>query len=115
MIFVAAATEPTIILMLAEADIQAMREGRTQFVDSRQTGGLKFDRVALSLHRTNEDALALLKGAGHDMSNLPSPVPTAKEGRCDDCKGCIAVELLFEGKCNVCWATLAKKLMTASN
>jgi hypothetical protein len=114
-IFVKAATEPTMFLMLAEKDIQSIREGRTIFVGPQQTGEESFTKVILSLHKTNDAALEVLRQAGHDTSKLaPEATPAAGEGRCDECKGCIATPLLFEGKCTVCWATLAKKLQTQS-
>lgn len=113
MIFVVADTEATMFLMLAERDLQLMREGRTLFVGPELTGKELFNKVILSAHKTNEAALECLRQAGHDVSKLaPEAVPAAGEGRCDECQGCIATPLLFEGKCTVCWATLAKKLLT---
>jgi hypothetical protein len=113
MIFVQAATEPTMFLMLAENDVQTMRDGRTLFVGPQQMQGHHFNKVILSLHHTNDHALETLRLAGHDVSkHAPEAVPEPGEGRCDECKGCISTPLLFEGKCTVCWATIAKKLQT---
>ena len=112
MIFVQAAKEPTMILMLAEKDVQSMRQGRTLFVDERQTCGTRFNKVVLSLAKTDQESLALIRQAGYDTSKLgPQAEPTLGEARCNECQGCIAAALMFEGKCTVCWATLAKKLM----
>lgn len=118
MIFVAAANEPTMVLMLTEKDVLNMRGGRTVFVDKRQTGGYKFDRVVISLHKTDKEALDVVRRSGHGASipeQFTAPEPTKGEGRCEACNGCIAEPLLFEGKCTQCWAELAKKLQTQRN
>lgn len=113
MIFVLAKDQPVLFVMLTEADAQSMREGRTQFVDNRQLGNKTFNRVIISLHKNKQEILASLRQAGHyvDENLFTSVMPEeATEGRCEACDGCIAKYLLFEGKCTVCWATLAKKL-----
>ncbi len=104
MIFIAAANEPTVFLMLTEQDCNNMRGGRTVFVDRRQTGGAMFDRVVLSLHANHEACKAAIRQAGHAVpDSLPEPEPTSTEGRCRGCQGCIKTYLLLEGMCMMCW------------
>ena len=116
MIFAAGAEGPTVVLMLSEADIVGMRLGQTRFVDERQTGGIEFRRIVLSLSKTDADSLELLKSAGHDTTNYKVPEPhEGKEGRCQGCDGIIPLGGLFEDRCIVCWATEAKRARTESN
>lgn len=112
MIFVVAANEPAVFLMLAEKDVASMREGRTVFVDGRATGGVVFNKVLVSLHPTDQDALHMLHTAGHVVPELATHEPVAKEVRCAGCQGLNSVGSLFEGRCIVCWATEAKRLRT---
>lgn len=110
MIFVAAANEHTVVLMLSEQDVITLREGRTLFVDERATKGATFKNVILSLHKTNEEALATLRAAGHSTpSSLITHEPLPSESRCSGCNGLLPTPSLFEGQCTVCWATEAKK------
>lgn len=116
MIFVMAANEPTVFLMLAESDVKTMREGRTTFVDQRQLQGHTFNRVVLSLHRSDTEALETIRQAGHRVEQLAVPEPGPKERRCTGgCNGIVATKLLFEDRCAPCWAQLAKSLQTGSN
>jgi hypothetical protein len=109
MIFATAADEPAVFLMLSEDDVVQMREGRTKFVDRRATGGATFKKVILSLHKTNDEAIALLRKYGHARGEPVTHEPLAGEGQCVSCKGIMAPASLFEGKCIVCWAMEAKK------
>jgi hypothetical protein len=116
MIFVAAGDGETVFLMLSEQDVAGMRAGSTRFVDERQTGGLKFSRAVLSLSKSDVESLKLIRQAGHAVDHpLVEPGPGPAESRCAGCNGLIATPLMFEGKCTVCWATLAKQLQTARN
>ncbi len=116
MIFVAAETNnETIFLMLSEQDIQTMRNGSTKFIDERQTGGISFKRVVLSLSKTDTEALECIRQAGYRVPQLKNPEPVAGESRCKGCEGLMQTWQLFEGQCIVCWATQCKKLRVASN
>lgn len=108
MIFLVAKNEPTMFIMLTEADVQSMREGRTQFVDQRMTKGNKFNKVILSVHPTHEDIAKIIHQAGHTIPQLTPPEPAPNQSVCIGCKGLIDTHTLFEGKCIVCWATEAK-------
>jgi hypothetical protein len=116
MIFVIGKNEPALFVMLSEEDVQKMRQGNTTFVDQRQLKGARFDRVILSLHKTNQEALEILRQAGHHVPQLKDPEPVAGEARCNGgCNGLIKTVLMYEGCCITCWATRAKKLETQSN
>lgn len=120
MIFVAARNEPAIFLMLAEKDLATMRPGRTLFVDDRQTGGMKFTKVIISLHASNEAALEALRQAGHGEAlskagHIVSPLPREGEAQCDECLGIMPAYQLNHGRCIVCWRNLAIRHMGASN
>ncbi len=117
MIFVAASNEPTIFLMLSDKDVKTMREGRTVFVDQRATKGATFEKVVLSLSKTDQDSMDMLRRAGHDVSKMPFASHERKdvEGQCAGCKGLMSETLLFETKCMICWATEAKNLRRESN
>lgn len=110
MIFVTG-KDGSMFLMLSEKDIETMRAGNTKFVDERQTKGVTFNRVILSLHKTDEEAVAILRGAGHAVpppGDLEKPMPRAHEVRCPGCDGIIDNGSIFEGRCIVCWANAAK-------
>lgn len=110
MLFIAAATEPTMILMLTEEDVQILRTGRTLFVDQSATGKFQFDKVVLSLHRDNAEVAATLRQAGHKVpAVLPEPEPQAEDARCAGCRGVMKAHLLYRGKCIVCWHEDAQK------
>jgi len=107
MIFVSG-KDGSMFLMLSEADIEIMRQGNTKFVDERQTGGVTFNKVVLSLHKTDEEAVKILRSAGHFVPNpekLPKVEPKGEETRCKGCN-CIT-QVVLEGRCIVCWHTLA--------
>ena len=117
MIFLTAAAEPTVFLMLAEADVRTLRTGRTLYVDRTATGGEKFDKVVVSLHPTNEAALDAVRRSGHPLpANLPSPSPaTFAEERCAGCGGIMPAWNLHEGRCVVCWYEEATRLRGLRN
>lgn len=119
MVFVMAQNEPTMVLILSEADIGELRRGNTKFVDHRHTGHRMFNRVVVSLTKTDAEAIALVKSTGQtgyrddtklDATILPGEVR---------CPGCSAIQksvgLLFENLCIVCWANRAKKAEISSN
>jgi hypothetical protein len=97
-----------IVLMLAEQDVNNMRSGRTTFVDDRQLKGKTFNKIVLSLHKTNEQALELIKKAGHNIDNPITPMPTKTEAICKGCNGIMAVESLYKELCIICWSEEAK-------
>jgi hypothetical protein len=111
MIFVTAGDGRSVMLMLSEQDVNNMRSGRTVFVDERQAKGATFSRIVLSLHKTNEVALDVIRRSGHKVPPLESleiPTPVAPaEGRCDGCQGIMDLASLHKGKCIVCWEELA--------
>ena len=101
--------------MLSEADARTMREGRTLFVDKRQTGGVTFDKIVLSLHASERHALEELRGAGYEVPQLKCPEPLPEESRCAGCEGLMPTPSLFERRCIVCWAVEAKRGRLARN
>jgi hypothetical protein len=117
MIFLVAANEPTLFVMLSEQDVASMRQGRTTFVDKRALGKYTFDRVVLSLSKTDNDSIALLNKAGHKVDVEKAAVHSTDPGEsvCKGCAGLIKTESMFEDKCIVCWAAEAKNKRTSSN
>ncbi len=111
MVFVTARDHPTIFLMLSEKDIQTMREGRTVFVDERVTKDSSFKAVIVSVSPTDEHSLQLIRSSGNLTPGLSNMQPKEDEVTCSDCKGIMFAHSLFEGKCMICWATLAKHLL----
>jgi hypothetical protein len=109
MIFVTG-KDGSMFLMLSEKDIEIMRQGNTKFVDERQTGGIPFNRVVLSLHKTDEEAVAILKQAGHYVPNredMRAASPRKNESLCKGCNGIIDNGSLMDGICIVCWRKMA--------
>ncbi len=109
MIFVQGRDVPALFLMLTDQDINNMRGGRTVFVDQRQLQGHTFDRVIVSLHRDNEEALQMIRRSGHSVPASPvEPAPRRPvEGRCTGCQGIMDECLLLDGKCAMCWREMA--------
>ncbi len=109
MIFLAAAEEPTIFVMLTEADCNDMRAGRTKFIDRTATKGRLFDRAVISLHRNQADIEETLRRAGHGalLKNMPSPVPAPEDVVCEGCQGIMSAPLVMDGKCITCWHEIA--------
>lgn len=115
MIFVKSTVGGALFVMLTEKDIVTLRQGHTLFVDQRQLQGATFEQAILSLHKSNEEAVALLKTAGGDISKLTHAEPKANQLVCPGCQGVIDTVTMFEGQCIVCWASQAKKLKIQSN
>lgn len=105
MIFALAKTEPAVFLMLTEQDVNDMRSGRSKFVDSRHTGGITFNKVILSLHKNNEEALDLVKSAEFAPDGNR---PIDDEKQCKGCLGLMKSYLLLDEMCIVCWKEKAK-------
>lgn len=112
MIFVAG-KDGSMFLMLSEQDMGQLRQGNTKFVDERQTGGVPFNRVVLSLHKTDQEAIEILQKAGHfvpQREDMRSADPKAEQVRCKSCDAINERGSLFEDKCITCWAAMAKGL-----
>lgn len=108
MIFVTG-QDGSMFLMLAEKDIEIMRQGNTKFVDERQTGGKPFTKAVLSLHKSDEEAVALLRGVGHAINpqELKKAEPRVHETFCKGCK-CITEKCsLLDEYCIICWRNMA--------
>lgn len=110
MIFVLAANEPALFVMLAESDVADMRKGLTKFADRRQIGDHTFNKITLSLHKSDTEALKCVRQAGHAVPELKAPGPDPGETACKECGGLMATPSLFEGVCVCCWASIAKRL-----
>lgn len=119
MIFLLAKEKQVLFLMLTEQDVNNMRGGRTEFVDERQLQGEAFTHVILSLHKSNEAALELLRESGHVVGNVVQPeAMIPKEEVCDGCKGIMAKGTCYAGKCPMCWKETAdhyRELYKGSN
>jgi hypothetical protein len=117
----AMATDGTLLVMLNEKDVSTMRQGNTTFVDERSLKGASFTRIVLSLHKTDQSALEMLKSVNPtakkalEKGMVPEPEPNIGETRCIKCRGVMAIETLFEGKCICCWAAQAKQIEAQSN
>lgn len=116
MIYALSVDETTLFVMLSESDVaDKMRPGNSMFVDGRHLQGKKFEKVILSLHKTNEDAIALIHQAGGPKEQVDGHHPTATETRCAKCEAIVERGSTFEGRCIVCWATEAKARRAESN
>lgn len=103
MVFATAKNESTVFLLFSEEDINDMRSGRTKFIDSRHTGGLKFDKIIVSLHKTNEEALKLLNCIKDKDTIYKETQPIGEEVKCNSCGSITELCYLLEGVCIVCW------------
>ena len=112
MLFIAAANEPTMFLMLTEQDVSDMRGGRTKYVDRTATKGVKFDKVVLSVHANQAEIESVIKQAGHGklLQGMPSPTPTVEQVVCNGCLGNMAAYLVLDGLCLACWRERARSL-----
>ncbi len=110
MVFLVADVEPTIFLMLTEADCNDMRGGRTKFVDGSVTKGRRFEQVVLSLHKNQSAIEATIKQAGHGalLVGMPSPSPTPEQMKCAGCEAILQATLLLDDRCIACWRELAR-------
>lgn len=110
MIFVSG-KDGSMFLMLSEQDIGQLRQGNTKFVDERQTGGVPFNRVVLSLHKTDQESINILQKAGAYVpprEDMRTAEPKAEEIRCKSCDAINNPGSLFEDRCITCWAAIAK-------
>lgn len=114
MIFVQA-TNGSLFIMLCEKDIETIRKKHTLFVDQRQLKGEKFNGVVLSLEKTDQDSLELIRKAGHRVDQLAHPEPAPSETACLGCFGLIPTSSLLDGKCIACWRQQVKDLLTGAN
>jgi hypothetical protein len=110
MIFLAADNEPTMFLLLTEADCNDMRGGRTKFVDPSATKGRVFNKVVISLHKNQGEVEEMLRKAGHGalLRGMPSPIPQTQEAKCAGCEAIMAEAMLLEGRCIACWREVAR-------
>jgi hypothetical protein len=69
-----------------------------------------FNGVVISLHKTNEAAVEMLKSIGAPHTTIAEHQARPSEATCDGCKGTMRPEQLFEGKCICCWAEKAKSI-----
>lgn len=109
MIFALAGKVPAIFVMLTEADVSGLRKGETRYVNQQHLKGAKFEEIILSLHKTDEDAIALLGQADMIRQHLENPGPRPGEIACPKCSASSKVEAIYEDKCVLCWAAEAKK------
>lgn len=112
MVFIGAANEPTMFVMLTEADCNDMRGGRTKFVDETATKGHLFNKVVISLHKNQAEIGEMLQKAGHGAlleGTLPSPVPQAQEAKCTGCESIMSEAMLLDGRCIACWRETARR------
>ncbi len=110
MIFALGLKKPILFCMLNEQDVNDMRGGRTRFVDERQLEGKTFTGVIISLHKTNEEAVEVIRSAGYDPYSIPLVEPQPRvpvEARCVGCKGIMDAITLLDGKCPMCWREMA--------
>lgn len=118
MMFVMPETQPTLMLLLTYEDEMKLRSGLTLYVDKRATGGRFFDQVVLSLHKTKDEIVKMIRTAAPGAKipdHLPEPPPRPDEFRCESCQGSHPPNQLFEDTCMVCWATEAKRSRRMSN
>jgi hypothetical protein len=111
-------TPAVLFVLLCEADIsERLRPGNTLYVDPSMVGGLTFGHVVLSLGKTDQANIDLLKKAHPEAMRQAPHTKTVGPGeeRCAGCKGVMPAGSLFEGTCTVCWATEAKTRRKESN
>lgn len=110
MIFLAADNEPTMFVLLTEADCNDMRGGRTKFVDQTATKGRPFNKVVISLHKNQGEIEDMLRKAGHGalLRDMPSPVPQPQQAKCEGCEAIMPEPSLLDGRCIACWRERAR-------
>lgn len=106
-------TDGELFVMLCDKDLRKMRDKRTLFVDQRQLKGGTFKRIVLSLEKTDQDSLELIRLAGHRVDQLAYPEPAPKESACMGCFGLIETATMLDGKCIACWRAQVKELLRA--
>ncbi len=114
MVFVFA-DDGTLCVMLCDKDLRTLRDKHTLFIDQRQLKGGKFNRIVLSLEKTDQDSLELIRQAGHRVDQLAYPEPAPAESACLGCFGLIATASMLDGKCIACWRAQVKELLLGSN
>lgn len=113
MIFMLAAEEPTIMLLLNENDLQDLRKGLTKFANFNQIEKAKdksFNHVILGYFKTQEEILAAIKKkevVEHGI--LPG------QEKCKFCDSIVDYFNLLDGGCIACWRERAIKAETQSN
>lgn len=118
MMFILAEKEPVLFLCLLTEDEMKLRNGHTLFVDPRMTGGRSFNQVVVSLHKTKDDVVAMLRSVQPGAKipdHLPEPPPREGEVACSGCGASNRPEMLFEARCLLCWANEAKRFRAQSN
>jgi len=118
MMFIAAANEPTMMLILVEKDYQKLQRKETLYVDQTATKGFLFNKVVISLCRDNTEIAQLLKATGHKVPSGMLPEPEVEAFTDERCMGCRAIKHcweMYEGKCIYCWHALAVKLQQERN
>ena len=112
MVFVLSAYENRLFCMLTEQDVSNIRGGRTVFVDDHQLKGAEIKGVSISLHKSNDEALQVLKRAGHqiDPESLVVPQPRPLELKCEGCQAICLASILHKGMCISCWCEKAEYL-----
>jgi hypothetical protein len=105
MMFIAAAYESTMMLLLTEQDVNDMRSGRTKHVDKTATKGQKFDKVVISVVKDHEAAKDILRQAGHGklLEGIAPSVPEPPMVRCQGCGADMPAPELLAGHCIICW------------
>lgn len=104
-----------LFVMLTEADVQGMRDGRTQFIDQGHLQGLRPHTIIVSLNKDHDAIKKMLTDGGFDLGpgNEVKREPLPEEIVCPVC-GMTSKMVPFEGKCIVCWAAEAKRLREAA-
>lgn len=107
MIFLLAEPEILFVFLMPD-DLVTLKSGRTLFVDDRQIGNHKFNRVILAFVNSKEDVHEMLRKAGKDPGDMVNPQAKPEEDRCLGCNGLVLKASLLGGKCIVCWKELAE-------
>lgn len=117
MIYVAAANEPTMIILLSDKDIEGLKSGQTRFVDERTTQDYRFSKCVVGYAKTDEDARTMIGMSNAEFQKRATgkPLPRGFEKQCDICDGIMLPSQMFEGRCITCWASQAKKLRQLLN
>lgn len=116
MIYVRAKTDPVLFVFLTHADVKTKLErGNTLFVDRKMLQGMPVDHVVISLHPDHESIVKMIHSADPLSTGLPiterKPGPESEE-QCQGCQAIVQIGQLFEGRCIVCWSTMAKTYAT---
>jgi hypothetical protein len=112
--------EEGVFLLLTEADLQTLRRGQTLSVDRRCQGldaGFNAKRVDLGYAPTQEKALEMIRAAGHRLGpeGMVGPKAAPDEVVCEGCSAILPYDRLNQGRCIVCWRTMAIRRMGEDN